>query len=198
MVNHYARFIPQAATLFHPLHYLLRQGVGWIWNHKQGKAFQQAEPALTNPPVLTYFDPTQHIALACDALPYGVGAVLSQKYKSGILKPFAYASRSLSPAEGNYAQIDKVELAILFGVTRFQHYLLAQTFDIFMDHKTLLGILRENKPIPQVTSPRMQSLVLKIAYYRYRLRYAPRQGNLTADALPLRDVPLHTPNQLCW
>ncbi|OON19144.1 hypothetical protein X801_04994, partial [Opisthorchis viverrini] len=107
MVNHYARFIPQAAILFHPLNYLLRQGVSWIWNQEQEKAFQQAKRALTNHPVLTNFDSTQHIVLACDASPYGVGAVLSQKDKSGILKPVAYASRSLSPSERNYAQIDK-------------------------------------------------------------------------------------------
>ncbi|OON23188.1 hypothetical protein X801_00905 [Opisthorchis viverrini] len=81
MVNHYARFIPQAATLFHPLNYLLRQGVSWIWNHEQEKAFQQAKRALTNPPVLTHFDSTQPIVLACDASLYGVGAVLSQKDK---------------------------------------------------------------------------------------------------------------------
>ncbi|OON19066.1 hypothetical protein X801_05075 [Opisthorchis viverrini] len=103
MVNHYVRFIPQAATPFHPLNYLLRQGVSWIWNHEQEKPFQQAKRALTNPSVLIHFDSTQPIVLACDDSPYGVGAVLSQKDKSGILKPVAYASRSLSPAVRNYA-----------------------------------------------------------------------------------------------
>ncbi|OON23950.1 reverse transcriptase, partial [Opisthorchis viverrini] len=196
MVNHYARFIPQAATLFHPLNYLLRQGVSLIWNREQEKVFQQAKCALTNPPVLTHFDSTQPIVLACDASPYGVGAVLSQKDKSGILKPVAYASRSLSPSERKYAQINKEALAILFGVTRFQHHLFGQTSDIFTDHKPLFGILGENKPIPQMTSPRMQRSALKHACCRYHLRYAPGQGNLTADALsplPLQDVPLHRP-----
>ncbi|OON15464.1 reverse transcriptase [Opisthorchis viverrini] len=111
MVSHYARFIPQAATLFHPLNYLLLHGVSWIWNHEQEKAFQQAKLALTNPLVLTHFDSTQPTGLACDASPYGVGALLSQENKSGILKPVAYASRSLSPSERNYAQIDKETLA---------------------------------------------------------------------------------------
>ncbi|OON18525.1 hypothetical protein X801_05621 [Opisthorchis viverrini] len=56
MVNQYARFILRVATLFHPLNYLLRQGVCWIWNCEQEKAFQQAKRALTDPPVLTNFD----------------------------------------------------------------------------------------------------------------------------------------------
>ncbi|OON18789.1 hypothetical protein X801_05353, partial [Opisthorchis viverrini] len=177
MVNHYARFIPQAATHYHPLNYLLRQG---------------AKRALTNPLVLTHFDSTQPIVLACDASPYGVGAVLTQKDKSGILKPVAYASRSLSHSERKYAQIGKEALAILFGVTPFQHYLFGQTFDIFTDHKPLLVILGENKPIPQMTSPRMQRWALKLACYWYHLL----TRELTADAishLPLRDLPLHTP-----
>ncbi|OON16334.1 hypothetical protein X801_07855, partial [Opisthorchis viverrini] len=55
------------------------------------------------------------IVLSCDASPYGVAAVLSQKDKSGILKPIAYDSRSLSPSWRNGAQIDKEALAILFG-----------------------------------------------------------------------------------
>ncbi|OON16060.1 hypothetical protein X801_08132 [Opisthorchis viverrini] len=54
---------------------------------------------------------------------------------------------------------------------------------------------KENKLIPQMTSLRTRRLALKLACYRYHLRYTPGQGNLTADALsrlPLRDLPLHT------
>ncbi|OON21218.1 hypothetical protein X801_02894 [Opisthorchis viverrini] len=83
-------------------------------NHEQEKAFQRAKCALTNPLVFTHFDSTQFIALACGASPYGVGALLSQKDKPEILKPVAYASRSLSAFERNHAQVDKEALTTRF------------------------------------------------------------------------------------
>ena len=54
--------------------------------------------------------------LACDALPHGIGAVLSH---IGVDRPIAYASRTLTAAEKNYAQIEKEGLAIVFGTKSF-------------------------------------------------------------------------------
>ena len=56
---------------------------------------------------IVHFDPAKPLGLSCDASPYGIGAVLSHKLGDGTEYPVAYASRSLSPAELNYAQLDK-------------------------------------------------------------------------------------------
>ena len=77
--------------------------------------------------VLTHYDPSRPLRVACDASPYGIGGVLSNIMPDGKERPIAYASRSLNPAEPNYAQIDKEALALVWGVKKFYMYLWAVT-----------------------------------------------------------------------
>ena len=51
---------------------------------------------------------------------------MSDVYGNGAERPIAFASRTLQPAQGNYAQIDKKALPIHYGVTHFQKYLLGR------------------------------------------------------------------------
>ena len=86
---------------------------------KQDKAFHAVKSQLPSDCLLVHFDPQKPLILACDASPYGVGAVMSHRLEYGSERPIAFASRSLSPAEKGYAQLDKEALAIVFGVTKF-------------------------------------------------------------------------------
>ena len=45
--------------------------------------------------------------MACDASPFGVGAILSQILADGSEHPVAYGLRSLSPAEQNDSHLDR-------------------------------------------------------------------------------------------
>ena len=69
--------------------------------------------------VLVHFDDQKPIVVACDASPFGIGAVLSHILEYGTEHPVAYTSRSLSPAEKRYSQLDKEALAIVFGLGNF-------------------------------------------------------------------------------
>lgn len=65
---------------------------------------------ITKTPVLRYFNPFEEIVLQCDASSYRLGAALIQGGK-----PVAFASRTLTATEKNYAQIGKETLAIIFS-----------------------------------------------------------------------------------
>ena len=62
---------------------------------------------MSEAPDLAYFDPKLPITLVADASPYGVGAVISHIMSDGSERPIAFASRTLSVSERNYAQIEK-------------------------------------------------------------------------------------------
>ncbi|RXN13010.1 GTPase IMAP family member 8-like protein [Labeo rohita] len=105
MVNQLGRFIPQLADKDKALRDLLSKKNCWIWGMEQAKAFQTLKDSLSSPPVLAIYDTNRDCKVSADALPYGLGAVLMQRWQDG-WKPIAYASRSLTQTEQRYAQVD--------------------------------------------------------------------------------------------
>ncbi len=99
-----------------PLNALLCKGKQWLWSHECEDAFDKEKHLLLSHSVLTHYNPQLPIRLACDASPYGVGAVISHILPDGQEKTIAFASRTLSKAEQNYAQIEREALGIIFGV----------------------------------------------------------------------------------
>lgn len=65
------------------------------------QAFFKLKQCLTQSPVLAYADPYRPYELYVDASPEGLGGVLYQEH-AGKLRPVAFVSHSLSPAERNY------------------------------------------------------------------------------------------------
>lgn len=112
----YGKFLPELATILEPLHHLLRKGSRWSWTADQQRAFDKSKELLQSSRLLTHFDNDKELILACDASPYGVGAVLAHRMLDGEEKPIAYALKTLNVVERNYSQYDKEGLAIMFGV----------------------------------------------------------------------------------
>ena len=66
---------------------------------------------------MSCYDIDKQTVLAVDASPFGVSAVLGQRrYYSEQCNIIAYGSRSLTPAEKNYSQLEREALAIVFGI----------------------------------------------------------------------------------
>jgi hypothetical protein len=101
MINYYGKFIEQVATQAELLHNLTGDGVDFVWTEECQQAFNNLKEELCTQTLLTRFDPRKQLVMACDASPYGVGAIISHREEDGSETPIAYASRTLSNAESN-------------------------------------------------------------------------------------------------
>jgi hypothetical protein len=189
LINFYAKYLPNLSTVLAPLHRLLCKDTRWQWGKEQEEAFQQSKDLLKSAEVLVHFDPEKPLVVACDASPYGVGAVLAHEMPDGSERPVAYASRTLTSAEKNYSQLDKEALAVVFATKKFHLYLYGQHFTVYSDHKPLLGLFGPTKAVPQMASARMQRWILTMATYEYDLKYRPGSQNANADGLSRLPLP---------
>ena len=102
----------------------------------------------------------------------------------------AYALRTLSPAEKNYAQIEKEGLAIIFGVMKFHYYLYGRPFVIESDHQPLSYLFSDG--ISQTASSRIQRWALTLSAYQYTIRHKLGVSLSNADALSHLPRPVAT------
>ena len=183
LVHYYGKFIPNLAAMLHPMNDLLQKNVKWRWSSECEQAFQKAKKSLTSSTVLAHYDPQLPLRMAADASAYGVGAVISHVYPNGVERPIAYASRTLTAAERNYAQIEKEALSLSFGVGKFHQYVYGRAFTLITDHKPLTTILGPKKGIPTLAAARLQRWALLLSAYHYQIEYKSTSAHANADGL---------------
>ena len=183
LLNYYGKFIPNLASLLHPLNSLLQHDQPWRWTPDCEEAFQQAKQALTSSNVLVHYDPALPLTLAGDASAYGIGAVISHTMPDGTERPIAFASRTLTSSERNYAQLEKEALSLVFGVKRFHQFLYGRKFTLVTDHKPLTAIFGAKKGIPSLAAARLQRWAILLSAYPFEIRFKPTRSHANADGL---------------
>ena len=183
LVNYYGKFIPNLSSLLRPLNELLTSQAAWRWSGSCNKAFMEAKQQIASAKVLTHYDPKLPITLAADASAYGIGAVISHRMPDGTERPIAFASRTLTSSEKNYAQLEKEALSLVYGVKKFHQYLYGRKFTLLTDHQPLTTIFNPKKGIPPLTAARLQRWALLLSAYCYDITYKSSQRHSNADGL---------------
>ena len=121
----YRRFIQNFSRYTRPLNeltkgesYLSRTGKRkmrykpFVWTEACQQAFDGLKDAFETAPILIHFDPERETWIETDASDFVTAGIISQMV-DGVLRPVAFFSRKMNPAECNYMIYDKELLAII-------------------------------------------------------------------------------------
>lgn len=176
VLNYVSKFIPNMSDLTAPLRQLLIKETVWHWDEQQEKSFQAIKRTLTAAPVLAYYNPTESLTLQVDASSTGLGAVLIQDDR-----PVAYASKALTPTQQSYSQLEKELLAVVFGCSKFDEYIVGRHVKVETDHKPLESITK--KPL-HAAPLRLQRMLVQLQRYpNITLTYKRGEEMYFADTL---------------
>ncbi len=151
------------------------------WDKPQSDAFDKTKEVITEAPILLCYVRNADLTLQVDASQFGLGATLMQTGK-----PVAYASKSLTSSEIQYAQIEKEVFAILFGCKRFHQYVYGRHVLVESDHKPLMFIARKALHVAPV---RIQRMLLQLQQYDLEIVHRPGKQIPVADTLSRTFLP---------
>ena len=211
LASYYRHFIPKFTAIAKCLHQLVgpanhqktkknktnsepvadpqlnRQTFQWTGKHQE--AFNLLKACLTSVPVLGYPDFNRPFELEMDASLQRLGAVLSQRDKTGTSHVITFASRSLQPSEQsmhNYSSAKLELLALKWAVTeKFRDYLLGSKFTVYTDNNPLAYVKESKLGAAQIR------WLSKLALFDFDIKYRSGKSNQAADALshhPATDI----------
>lgn len=177
VTTYLSRYCPNFSNVTAPIRELLHRENEFHWDPQvHGVAFEKVKKLLTTPPVLAYYDPRKPTVLQADCSETACAAVLMQDGR-----PIEFASRALTKAEQSWAQVEKEQLALLFGLERFHTYCYCNPdLTLETDHKALVNI---SKKALSSAPKRLQRMLLRMQRYSYKLSFKPGAQLILADTL---------------
>ena len=175
MVGYLQQFLPNLAEMEKPLREMDKSSVIFTWDSNHQRCFEQIKELVAKSVTLAFYDRSKPVVLQTDYSTKGLGVALVQEGK-----PIHFGSKTLSPAESNYAPIEGEMLAIVYGIKKFSDYVYCRRFTIESDHKPLRHIQHKNI---SMAPPRLKSMLMKLSGYDYEIQYKPGSQMVLADTM---------------
>ena len=92
-------------------------------------------------------------------------------------------SKTLTPSQRRYSQIQKESLAVVFGLKKFHQFLYGKKFILVTDHKLLLALFNPSSRTPALAANRLAQWAVMLSQYDYVIEYCRSTDYGNADAL---------------
>ena len=116
-------------SITHSLGQMVRTGAKYKWRELENNAFKQIQKALVSAEALRPYDlalPLEHFE---DTQPHGIASsvyMVEKKDGRKVYWPLNHVSRSMSPADERYGQLELESLAQSWGIHMNRYYLLGK------------------------------------------------------------------------
>lgn len=185
LANFYRRFVRDFSAIAQPLTSLTQTAVKrkWHWGGREEAAFHELKRRLTEAPILAHPDPMRQWTVQTDASGYAIGAVLSQQQDDGTVRPVAYWSAKLKPAEIRYSATERELMAIVKATQHWRAYLHGSPHPIQLrsDHKPLIYLNGKAE-----LGMRLSRWMEQLSDLTFEIGYVKGKDNAAADALSRR------------
>ena len=191
MIEYFRKYVPNFSETAEPLYVFLKKTNGQsnlsksprFWGETRQEASGQRHLCLVEPPILAYQDHNKEFILYVDASGKGLGAVLFQ-YQEGDLRVISYGSRTLTPAEKNYWELNELYITNL---------------EIFLYYPPDFHIYTDNNPVTYIMSTGKltatgQRWVNELEEFSFSLHYKPGKQNTNTDIIRCTSDQTHLKN----
>ena len=196
-LSYVRRHIPDVSKVTPVLSELLKKDVKYVWLDKHEEAFKKCKQMAGNMATLIHYDPNKELVLTTDASPVGLGACLSHRVSEGKktrLRAIAYASRSLTSAEKNYAQFEREGLAVIWAIKYFRQFVYGRHFYLQTDCSALKTVFGPNYDMGCGAMNRIKRWCVELMEYDFTAQHIKGTQNLICDGLSR--LPQPSPNCL--
>jgi transposase InsO family protein len=186
LANYYRKLVPQYSKHAAGLYRFTKKGVPFEWDDEAEKSFTALKEMYNKPAgeaIVATFNYDAPIIIETDASDFALGAQLMQPGKDGKLRPVAFWSRKMIPAELNYDVHDKELLAIVSAFQTWRAYLegAKHTVTVRTDHHNLTYFTTTKK-----LTRRQARYAETLAEYDFKIIHCKGTENAVADALSRR------------
>ena len=149
-------------------------------------AFEALKELLSNAPILVHPDYDKPFILYTDACRKGIAAALYQKGTDGKEHPVLFISRTLRPAEKNYAATELECLAMVWSLKKLAHYVDGAQLTLVTDHSALKCVWNLKETVNQ----RFFRWSRLLNPLKDKITIVHRPGHLNSNVDPLSRFPV--------
>lgn len=179
MTGFFRDFIQNYAGITAPLQEFTKKGATIsYWTPEMDGAFDALKQALCSAPVLRVPDWQRPFRVTTDWSKRAIAAILSQVDDEGREYVIAYASRTLTPAERNYAPTEGECLALVWGCHKFRYHLHGHKFLCRTDHQSL-----EWLNSARFSNSKLERWAMRLQEFDMEVEHVKGSENAVADCL---------------
>ncbi|KAL3176808.1 hypothetical protein MRX96_039644 [Rhipicephalus microplus] len=179
IASHYRKYIKDFAKIARPLALLTKKDAIVQWMPESQGAMDTLKQRLTEPPILTTFNPNLPTQVHVDASHTALGAVLTHTH-GDTTQVVEYASKKVSDRDSDKHSTELEAIAAHWAITeRFHRYLQGlEHFELITDNWAVTHIMSKKNP-----NRRFARMVLDLSTYHFTVRHTSGKTNTGADTL---------------